>query len=154
MKRQRGFTLLEVIVATLLMAIAVTGLLGVLRTSLSNAARLTDNDRMALLARRKMDEILSRRDLQKGLPIQGLFAPEFSGGVPAGWIAVLAPFEITTPAPSPGQRMVERVELTVWWGEESRRRTLRIETYRTALMQPADVDIFNTQLIQQQDNRP
>ena len=57
MKRNRGFTLLEVMVATTIMAIAVVGLLSSLSASLRNAARLTDNDRSALLARRKMDEL-------------------------------------------------------------------------------------------------
>jgi type II secretion system protein I len=73
--RERGFTLLEVLVATTLMAVAVVGLLGSLRTSLSNAARLTDYDRAALLARRQMDELLAARLLPKGVPIEGAVRP-------------------------------------------------------------------------------
>jgi general secretion pathway protein I len=143
--RRRGFTLLEVIVATLLMAVAVTGVLGALRVTLANAARLTDNDRLALLARRKLDELLATRDLPKGMPFEGLFAPEFAGGQPAGWTAVLAPFELSSMPPAPGQRMLERIELSVWCGPPERRRTLRLEAFRTALMLPADVAAFGAQ---------
>ena len=39
--RQRGFTLLEVLVATMVMAIAVSGLLGALSSSMRNAAPST-----------------------------------------------------------------------------------------------------------------
>ena len=53
-----GFTLLEVLVATTIMAIAVSGLLASLSTSLRVASRLTDYDRATLLAREKMDELL------------------------------------------------------------------------------------------------
>jgi general secretion pathway protein I len=61
MKARRGFTLLEVLVATTLMAIAITGLLGALRVSLTNASRLTETDRAAALARRPLDDSFAGR---------------------------------------------------------------------------------------------
>ena len=62
-KHRRGYTLLEVLVATSIMAIAVVGLLSNLSTSLSNAARLTDYDRASVLAKRTMDNLMLEPDL-------------------------------------------------------------------------------------------
>ena len=48
MSARRGFTLLEVMVATTVMGIAVVTLMSGLSTSVRNASRLTDYDRVAL----------------------------------------------------------------------------------------------------------
>ena len=143
--RERGFTLLEVLVATTLMAVAVVGLLANLRTSLPNAARLTDYDRAALLARRQMDELLAMRNLPKGVPLEGQFAPQVTGGIKAGWRARVLPFE--SPAaigapPAPGMLILDRIELEIWWAAGTGARNLRIAAYRRGVASPADVQLF------------
>ena len=65
---QRGFTLLEVMVAALVMGIAVAGVLSGLAGAARNAARLTEYDRATLVAKQKMDELLAdptRRGISK-----------------------------------------------------------------------------------------
>jgi len=145
--RERGFTLLEVLVASTLMAIAVVGLLGSLRTSLSNAARLTDYDRATLLARRQMDELLAARTLPKGIPIEGTFAPQLTGGAAAGWRARVIPFEsIAMPGlpPPAGTPILERIELEIWWAAGGGNKSLRLAAYRRVQATVQDSALFST----------
>ena len=135
--KQRGFTLLEVLVATVILAVAVTGLMSALSTSLGSAARLTDYDRAALLGRQKMDELIIASNLPKLTPIEGIWAPEVAGDLKAGWRARLSPFEMPSTA-GPGTPYLERVELEIWWMNGEKRRTLNIEAFRRSVITTED----------------
>jgi len=120
---RRGFTLLEALVATTIMGLAVGTLLAALSTSMRNAGKLTDNDRAAILAQRTMDELLSAPQLPMGSELQGNFDPRVTG-LQGGWRARVEPFERVEPAE------VQRVVLEVWWMQGSQRRAFQVETYR------------------------
>src|SRR5213593_375944 len=111
MKSRRGFTLLEVMVATTIMGIAVVTLLSALSTSVRNAGRLTDYDRAALLGRAKMDALL----VDPALPHQTVMEQDLDaslmGGAKGGWRAQVTPFE-QGPGARPG---LDRVQLEIWW---------------------------------------
>jgi prepilin-type N-terminal cleavage/methylation domain-containing protein len=126
---KKGFTLLEVLVATLIMAFAVVGLLGALHTSLSNAARLTDHDRMAMVARAKMDELLVDYSLPLEAEFDGNLSPSVTGGEPAGFHVVMSIFE-APPQPQPGSAILQRVLLHVWWNSGDKPRFLDLEAFR------------------------
>jgi len=81
MTSNRGFTLLEVLVATLIMGIAVAGILGALSAGSRNAARLTQYDRATLLARQKMDELLVDQKAPRKQLLAGMWTPQQAGGV-------------------------------------------------------------------------
>jgi general secretion pathway protein I len=135
---RRGFTLLEMLVASAIMALAVVGLLANLSTSMRNAANLSGYDRAVVLAREKMDELLIDPRLPKGVPIEGKFERSLTGDMDAGWRARLTLFEMP-PNPAPGAWALERLELEVWWGREKHKRTLSIESFRRTALTAADV---------------
>jgi len=135
---RRGFTLLEVLVATLLMALAVTGLLSALSTSLRSASRLTDYDRAALLARQKMDELIIATRAPKLTAFEGTWGPEVTGGLVSGWRARITPFDVP-PAVSVGTPILERIQLEIWWMYGEQRRTFQIEGFRRSVLTPDDV---------------
>ena len=105
---KRGFTLLEVLVATVIMGMAVTALIIGLSQSVKNASRLTEYDRAAMLARTKMNELL----LEPNLPLQGEVEGSFDRN--DGWRAVSRPFEVP-PNAGPGSLILQEIALEVWW---------------------------------------
>jgi general secretion pathway protein I len=138
MRGSRGFTLLEVLVATVILAIAVSGLMSALSGSMRNAARLTDYDRAAMLARRKMDEILEDKKLPKFVFLEGRWDPAYTGGKESGWRARIQPWE-QLPGVSAGQMALDRVELEIWWMDAENRRSFHVEAFRRAMLTESDV---------------
>lgn len=136
--KRNGYTLLEVMVATVIMAFAVVSLLSNLSTSLNNAARLSEYDRATLMADRVMKELLLDPTLPKMDVIEGEWDTE-AVGVPGGWRARLTPFE-RTPRASVGQLGLDRLELEVWWSNGGNRRTITLEGYRTDPLSREDLD--------------
>ncbi len=131
--KKRGFTLLEVMVATVIMAIAITGLLSALSGSLRNAAKLTDYDQATLLGREKMDELLALKKVPRFQTFQGQFE-----GRNAGWRARVTPYE-TVPNPAPGYFVLDRIELEVWWMSADKRRTFTMEGFRRNVLTQEDI---------------
>ena len=122
-KLKRGFTLLEVMVATLIMGIAVVGVLSALSTSVRAASRLTAYDRAVMLSHSKMDELLTDRQVPFGASLAGNFDDT------SGWTAQFTP-DSTLPGAPPGSRCLERVQLVVWWMDGAQRQTFPLDGYR------------------------
>lgn len=125
-------------VATVIMAVAVVGLLAGISGAMRNAARLTDYDRAVQLARLEMNELLVDTRIPRDTVFEGSFDPQQTGGRPAGWRARLENFEMP-PNPGPGQRALDRLELQIWWISGTQRRTLTLDAYRTRILRPEDL---------------
>ncbi|HEY7333652.1 MAG TPA: type II secretion system protein [Bryobacteraceae bacterium] len=134
MTDRRGFTLLEVLVAAMIMGIAVAGVLSGLASASRNASRLTQYDRAVLMAREKMGELLVDRKAPRNAPLAGNWDPPIQN---AGWNARVTPFE-AAPGAGPGQWDIDRVELEVWWMDGATRRAFKVEGFRRGLLQPGD----------------
>jgi len=137
-KAERGFTLLEVLVATTIMGIAITGLLSGIAGATRNAARVRDHDRAVQLARLRMNELLVDFRLPRDVPVGGMFDPALTGGIEAGWQARLTNFELP-PIMAPGQIALDRIGLEVWWNSGGQRRSLTLEAFRPRILKPEDI---------------
>ena len=128
--QRAGFTLLEVLVAATIMAIAVGTIFAALSTSLRTASRITERDQAALQAQRVMDEILADSTLPRGQQLQGhLNAAQF--GLDIDWRAQITPMEI-----APSGWGVDRVALELIWNSGGllgkKPGSIQLDGYRTA----------------------
>jgi general secretion pathway protein I len=128
------------VVATLIMAIAVVGLLSGISGATRNAARLREYDRAVQLARLRMNDLLMDYMMPRDTQVSGAFDPALTGGIESGWRARLANFEMP-PSPAPGQLALDRIELVIWWANGKDRRTFTLDGYRTRVLRPGDVSV-------------
>jgi len=137
-KSRRGFTLLEMIVATTILGIAVVGLLSGLAGVTRNAARLREYDRASQLARLRMNDLLTDYKLPRNQAVSGEFDPQITGGGAAGWIATVTTTEVS-PVVVFNDFALDRIDLEVWWMTGGQRRSMRLESYRRRQMTDEDL---------------
>jgi len=138
MMRQRGFTLLEMLVASTIMAVAIVGLFAGIGGAARNAARLRDYDRATQLARMKMNELLADDNLGRFAERNGLFDSSLTGGADVEWRARLTTIEMP-PTVSAGQPCLQRIELQISWTNGSQQRTFTLDSYRTHILRTTDL---------------
>lgn len=129
--RQRGYTLLEVIVAFALLAAALTLLLGSLSGAAKQVRWSADSGRAALYAQSLMDQVGVGEPLKPG---------QRSGQFENGryrWTLGIAPWRDTQLPPSnqpidPNAMRLFEVQLAVEWGEGGAGRRLLLRTLRSS----------------------
>ncbi|MBA3487634.1 MAG: prepilin-type N-terminal cleavage/methylation domain-containing protein [Lysobacter sp.] len=138
-RNQRGYTLIEVIVAFALLALALTLLLGTLSGAVRQVRWTGDAGRAALHAQSLMDTIGVGQAL---LPVQR------NGQFDAGryrWSLTVAPWDEPLPpsAPvvprAPSLHRLYEVALSVEWGSAGPQERLELRTLRLAPVQPGVV---------------
>lgn len=125
----RGFSLLEMIVATAILGIAIIGLMTLITTVLANAAHIREYDQAAMLARTKMNQLLVEEPLPLGSSLSGMFEDR------VGWEAKVEPF-LLPPIPKVGRTMLVRIGLNVWWNSDGRTKRLKLESFRRMIIRP------------------
>lgn len=131
---QRGYTLIEVLVAFAVLAAALTLLLGIL-TGASRQVRWADQaGRAALHAQSLLDQVGIGESLQPG---------QREGGFEDGryqWTLAVEPWrDSAVPPPAtldPGAPRLMRLQLDVRWGDGGPRERLRLESLRLVTPDP------------------
>jgi general secretion pathway protein I len=137
-KGKRGFTLLEMLVASTIMAVAIVSLLTTITGATRNAAKLRDYDRVAQLARLRMNELLADDMLPRDRVLSGTFDPSLTGGAAIEWQARMTMAEMP-PTVAAGQPSLQRIELQVWWMVGDQKRNFTLDSYRTHILRPEDL---------------
>ena len=141
MSGRRGFTLLEMIVATTIMGIAVAGLMSGIASTTRNAARLRDYDRVVQLARLRMNGLLADPRVPVNVAQEGRFDPSLTGGLECGWRAMVTIAE-KSPVPQPGEYVLDRVQLEIWWMSGGKRQTFPLEGYRRRTLRQEELEVL------------
>lgn len=117
--RNAGFTLLEIMIALAIVAIALVSLLGLANRSIAVQERLQRTTRGTLLAQEKMTEIELAAAAKTLVfePAEGIFAEPFSD---FRWRLEFA----DTPLP-----VVTQVTVTVAWGAEERNEAVDLSNF-------------------------
>lgn len=132
MRRARGYTLIEVIVAFAILALGLSYLLGTLSGASRQVRDAGDAGRAALHA----DSVL---ETYGNVPKEGSHAGEFEGGR-YRWRLTVTPWQDSTPRAGPrrtdpnGPRMMQ-LQLEIKWGDGGPRHRLQLSSLR--LVQPA-----------------
>lgn len=135
-RNQRGYTLIEVVVAFALLAFGMTLLLGSLTNATKQVRASNDVGRAALHAQTLID--------QAGVG-EALTVGQRDGEVEGGryrWDMNVTPFRDPTAPPRQDQILgapqLLQLELTVRWGDGGPRETLRLQSLR--LVTPTDIN--------------
>jgi general secretion pathway protein I len=130
---QRGFTLIEVLVAAGVLGITATALFGVLSTSLFNLRTVEDRHRYELAAQ----GLMNRMTLITTLPPQGRAQGSLdeAGGAWSVQVQPWAPPDMVTSHPPEG---IVKVNVTVSWPGRSIRRQIGLEALRAVAIDYSD----------------
>ncbi|GLQ93889.1 type IV pilus modification PilV family protein [Dyella acidisoli] len=123
----RGFSLLEVIAAIMLLALAFGALMQVAGGSIRLSQKASDYTQAALWARSKLDSSFVLEPLQPGMT-QGNFDNRFS------WRMQVTPWAVpdTAPPGTPYAFRMYKLDLDVIWGSAPFEHTARFSTLRVS----------------------
>ncbi len=152
-RRPRGFTLIEMIAAFVIFAIAIGSLMQILTMSMNNARRSVDETRAALWAQSLLDNVgigerfeagsssgefdkLYRWELHIEQIDPEMIASSVEGSMGAANVAPQVGNGGSSPIMEIPQIELYHVELDVFWGGRMRERTAHFSTLRTTLPDP------------------
>jgi general secretion pathway protein I len=135
MSKQRGFTLIEVLVAAGVLGITASALFGLLSKSLSNLRIVEDLHRYELVAEDVMNRVLLSSTLGGPASAEG---PADNLG--AQWNVYVSPWAPPSLEGKPGQA-VFRIDVVVSWPGRSSRQSIKVESLKAANVAYSNYDL-------------
>ena len=133
MTSNRGFTLIEVLVAAGILGIVATALFGLLSTSLSNLGKVERLHQYELAAEDIMNKVLFLPTLPASATAEG-----YLDNSDARWTVNITQWEPDKPVNSGGQTVV-KVDVVVSWPGQATDRTLELESLKAAKIENYDL---------------
>jgi general secretion pathway protein I len=124
--RTTGFTLVELVIAFVLLAIGIVAILELVGQSALNARLARNRTQAALLAQQRMEELLSQPDLQPGIS-EGNFGDRFPQ---FRWRAQI---EQVSGSADQSQAPLYRLTVVVEWQEGTRPQSVQLDTLWTPM---------------------
>ncbi|MFA0732568.1 MAG: hypothetical protein LKKZDAJK_000721 [Candidatus Fervidibacter sp.] len=119
--RTAGFTLVELVIAFVLLAMGIVAILELVGQSALNARLARNRTQAALLAQQRMEELLSQPDLQPGVS-EGDFGDRFPQ---FRWRTQV---EQVSGSTDPSQTPLYRLTVVVEWQEGTRTQSVQLDT--------------------------
>ena len=120
---ERGFTLIEILVAFVIVALALGALLQIFATGLRSTSTAENYTIAALLAESKLAGIGIEEPLEEGDQ-----SGEFDNGF--RWATNVRSYDVGGPTLAPGAIQAFEVSVTVLWGGPMRERSVSLATLR------------------------
>jgi general secretion pathway protein I len=134
MKTQRGFSLVEVMVAAAILGMAATALFGLFSRSLLNLGRIQDLHHYQLAGEEVMNRVLLLPSLPPGGTIEGRI-----DRLDARWVVNVSPWIPANLEDRPADAVL-KIDVEILWQSRSDERSIKLETVRVSALQYSDYD--------------